>query len=46
LIDGLPDNLYDYDRDTFGLGNPLLTCELDVEFGVTPDGSLTAHVER
>ena len=44
-IDRLPDNLHDFDRDSFGMANLLATCGFELEVLKDPHGALTVTGE-
>ncbi len=41
VIESLPDNLYDYDRDSFGMANLMMTCGYHIEPLTEPSGAIT-----
>ena len=43
VIDRLPDNLYDFSRDSFGLANLLQTCGVEIEPLADPFGEITVQ---
>jgi hypothetical protein len=46
VIDRLPDNLYDFARDSFGLANLLDTCGFELAIVDDPNGALTVIADR
>jgi hypothetical protein len=45
VIDRLPDNLHDFDRDSFGMANLLMACGFQSSPIEGPNGSLEVPIE-